>query len=143
VRYWDASAIVPLVLQEEGSGLARGWLREDPDLCTWGLTRIEVSAAVERRFREGRLSAADRRTALRRFERLSDHTQEVVDLLAVRTRAVPLLARHALRAADAAQLGAALLVAEADPSSIRFVCLDRRLAASAELEGFGVMTWPS
>lgn len=142
MRYWDASAIVPLVLEEAGTALSRAWLDEDPDLCTWGATRIEVSAAIERRFREGRLSVASRRAALRRVERLSDHSQEVVDLLTVRARALPLLARHALRAADAAQLGAALLVAEGDPSSLPFLCLDRRLAAVAELEGFRVSTWP-
>lgn len=63
---------------------------------------------------------------------------EVADVLAVRTRALPLLARHSLRAADAGQLGAALLVADQGAGPFGFVCLDERLSLAAELEGFRV-----
>jgi hypothetical protein len=52
------------------------------------------------------------------------------------------LARHALRAADSLQLGAALVASEGDPTSLEFVCLDRNLADAAEREGFVVKTWP-
>jgi hypothetical protein len=44
-----------------------------------------------------------RRDALARFGQLFDAWREVTDLLAVRTRAIQLLARHALRPADAAE----------------------------------------
>jgi hypothetical protein len=47
-----------------------------------------------------------------------------------------------LRTADAAQLGAALVVAEEDPRILPFACLDRRLADAAAREGFDVLTWP-
>jgi len=136
VRYWDASAIVPLVLEEEASGRAREWLRADPSMVTWGWTRVELASAVERRFREGGLDRAERRACLDRFAEFAGLWDEVVDLHAVRVRALPLLARHPIRAADAAQLGAALLVAEGDPASLEFVCLDDRRARAAELEGF-------
>ena len=63
-------------------------------------------------------------------------------MVAVRSRAVPLLARHALRAADAAQLGAALIVADPEPSSLVMVVFDHRLAVAAEREGLSVFTWP-
>jgi hypothetical protein len=53
------------------------------------------------------------------------------------------LARHALRAADAAQLGAALVVADPDPSSLLMVVLDQRLADAAAREGLRVLTWPA
>jgi hypothetical protein len=68
-----------------------------------------------------------------------DLWDEVEDLAAVRSRAMALLSRHPLRAAEAAQLGAALLAAEADPSSMTFVCLDEPLALAAEREGFRVL----
>ena len=61
---------------------------------------------------------------------------------AVRSRAVALLARHPLRAADALQLASALVLAEGDPSSLEFVCLDNNLADAAEREGFTVLSWP-
>jgi predicted nucleic acid-binding protein len=138
VRYWDASAIVPLAIPEPQSDLAREWLREDPELVTWAWTRVELASAVERRSRQGLISRQERRECLERFDDLARAWDEVVDLHAVRARALSLLARHSLRAADAAQLGAALLVSEGDPSSLTFVCLDEQLALAAEREGLRV-----
>jgi len=142
VRYWDASALAPLVIEEEASELALGWLRSDTEIALWGLTRLELVSAVERRVREGNIPTSARQPALRRIERITADAHEITDLAAVRMRALPLLARHPLRAADAAQLGAALLVADPDPASLVMVVLDRRLAAAAEREGLVVLTWP-
>ena len=139
MRYWDASAIVPLAIAEPASETTRDWLREDPGLVTWAWTRVELASAVERRLRQGLLSREERRACLDRFAGLAKSWDEVVDLHAVRSRALALLARHPLRAADAAQLGAALLVAEDDPSSLTFVCLDQQLALAADREGLRVL----
>ena len=46
---------------------------------------------------------------------------------------------HPLRAADALQLGAALVVAENRTAPLTFVTFDRRLAEAAEREGFEVL----
>jgi predicted nucleic acid-binding protein len=135
VRYWDASALVPLIVEEEASGRARAWLSEDPTIVTWAWTRVELASAVERRARQGELSQPQRKAALSRFDELARSWDEVVDLIAVRARALALLARHDLRAADAAQLAAALLAAEQDPAGLVFVCLDGRLAMAADREG--------
>lgn len=142
MRFWDASAVLPLIIKEPGSEATRRWLREDSVLVLWALTRLELVSAIERRARERRLTARQRTLALARAERLSRDAHEVVDLAAVRARAVPLLARHALRAADAAQLGAALLVSGDEPGALTMVVLDRRLADAAEREGLRVLTWP-
>jgi hypothetical protein len=88
------------------------------------------------------LRLSQRSALLRHSERLANDAHEVSDLLAVRTRALALLARHPLRAADAAQLGAAMLVADPDPSGLTMVALDRRLAQAATREGLDVLTWP-
>jgi uncharacterized protein len=143
VRFWDTSALVPLVVEEAGSELCAGWLRDDPEVILWGLTRLELASAIERRAREGLLRPAERRLALRRVERIASDAHEVSDLAAVRVRGVALLARHPLRAADAAQLGAALLVADPDPSLLEMAVLDRRLAEAAEREGLSILTWPT
>ena len=135
MKYWDASALVPLVIAGPGTKRLRAWLDRDPVIVTWAWTRVELVGAVERRARDGSLTRQQRRDALDRFEALADAWDEVTDVLAVRARAIPILARHALRAADAAQLGAALLVAEPVWAGIDFVCLDERLAAAAEREG--------
>lgn len=140
MRYWDASALVPIVIAEEESRLVREWLADDPVIVTWAWTRVELVSAVERRAREGTISSAQRREALDRFSQLAEVWDEVADLFPVRRRAIQLLARHSLRAADSAQLAAALLTAESDPASLTFVCLDERLADAAEREGFSVLT---
>lgn len=50
-----------------------------------------------------------------------------------------LLRIHELRAADALQLAAALVLAVFDPKTLPFVTLDACLATAAEREGFAVL----
>ena len=134
MRYWDASALVPLLVAERDTELVRSWLSDDDRIVTWAWTRTEIVGAVERRTREGSLSRSQRREMLRRLDAFARSWDEVTDMLAVRSRANALLARHPLRAADAGQLGAALLVQEQMAGVLDFVCLDRRLSSAAELE---------
>lgn len=107
-------------------------------LLTWAWTRTEIVSAIERRTREGAFARLERRNLLRVFEGFADKWDEVTDVLSVRARA-NLLARHSLRAADAGQLAAAMLVQEQMSSPLTFVCLDQRLSIAAELEGLEVM----
>ncbi|MCY3810016.1 MAG: type II toxin-antitoxin system VapC family toxin [Gemmatimonadetes bacterium] len=138
MRYWDASALVPLVVSEPGSRLARSWLLKDDHIVTWAWTRTEITSAIERRAREGALAWVERRAALDRLRGFAAGWDEVIDVLAVRTRANAVLARHPLRAADAGQLGAALLVSEQLTGPLVFLCLDQRLGEAAEREGLRV-----
>jgi hypothetical protein len=64
---------------------------------------------------------------------------EVAPSESLRRSAERLLRVHSLRAADSLQLAAALVAANHDPQSIEFVCLDARLAAAAQREGFAVL----
>jgi uncharacterized protein len=142
LRFWDASALVPLIIEEPASSACRDWIKQDPEVVLWGLTWLEVASAVERRVRDGRMSKSVRGAALARIRRIVGDAHEISDLPAVRTRALLLVARHALPSADAAQLGAALLAADPDPGSLTMVVLDHRLADAAEREGLAVLTWP-
>lgn len=135
MRYWDASALVPAFIREDNTDRAREWLGEDPEIVTWGWTKVEISSAIERLTRSNELTRSQRRDALDGLDQLARSWDEVIDLVAVRSRALSLLARHSLRAADAGQLGAALLVAEAGGVDITFVCFDENLAIAAEREG--------
>ena len=135
MRYWDASALVPLLVAERDSDVVRAWLSEDDHIVTWVWTRTEIVSAIERRTRDGALSRPQRRELLDRLGVLADGWDEVTEVLAVRSRANALLARHPLRAADAAQLGAALVVQEQLASPLVFVCLDQQLLFAADLEG--------
>ena len=139
MRYWDASALVPVVVAEPDSERVRTWLSEDDHIVTWAWSRTEIIGAIERRAREGSLSRPQRREVLRRFDAFAESWDEVTELLAVRSRANALLARHPLRTADAGQLGAALLIQEQLAQALTFVCLDHRLSTAAELESLRVM----
>ena len=103
---------------------------------------MEIVSAIERGVREGSVSRGERRNVLERFHALANSWDEIMDLAAVRGKATALLARHPIRAADAGQLGAALLVDEATPGVLSFVCLDRRLSITAELEALRVIPEP-
>ncbi|MCY4285443.1 MAG: type II toxin-antitoxin system VapC family toxin [Thiotrichales bacterium] len=139
MRYWDASALVPIVITEPDSERVRTWLSEDHHIVTWAWSRTEIISAIERRARDGSLSRPQRREALQRFDAFAGGWDEVTELLAVRSRANALLARHPLRAADAGQLGAALLIQEQLAEVLTFVCLDHRLSTAAERESLRVM----
>ena len=139
MRYWDASALVPIVVAEPASSLVRELLAEDQQIITWVWSRTEIISAVERRAREGAMSRMQRREVLRAFDAFARSWDEVTDALAVRSGANALLARHPLRAADAGQLGAALLVQQQVAAPLEFVCLDQRLSLAAELEGLSTL----
>jgi hypothetical protein len=63
---------------------------------------------------------------------------EVTAVEQVRRRAERIVESYPLRAADALQIGAALVAAEDDPPTLEFVTLDERLAEAAAREGFPV-----
>lgn len=86
----------------------RSLLEGDPHIVTWAWSAVELASAVERRARQGEFSRDQRRHTPAHFAGLVEVWDEVTDVLMVRRRAPAVLARHPLRAADAAQLGAAL-----------------------------------
>jgi hypothetical protein len=139
VRFWDSSAIVPLVCREVESARCRGWLREDPVLLVWALCATEVVSALARKRRDGDFAPARFREALRRLASLEDAWNEIAAWDAVRARARRLLEVHALTAADALHLAAALVVVEERTAGVGFVTFDARLAEAAAREGFAVL----
>ena len=139
MRYWDASALVPLIVAEPASTVMRERLAADDRIATWVWSYTEIASAVERRARDGVISRDQRVSVLHRLLMLAESWDEVTDVLAVRSRANSLLARHPLRAADAGQLGAALLLQEQLVAPLPFVCLDRELSIAAGREGLRVL----
>ncbi len=138
MRYWDASALVPLVLVEDTTTYLER-LTEQHTIVTWWLSDVEIASAIERRTREGRLDSTGRARALSTLATLATAWTEVSAVSAVRERAYRLLATHALRAADAVQLAAALVATADRPRDHEFIALDARLRESAQREGFTVL----
>jgi hypothetical protein len=135
LRFWDSSAIVPLLLEQPSSTRARALLDEDPDVVAWWGSSVECASAVARLRREGQLDASDEAAALRILERLRRGWYEVLPGESLRALALRILRLHPLRSADALQLAAALEWS-GTPASGVVVTFDDRLARSAELEGF-------
>ena len=138
MRFWDASAIVPLLVDEPATDKARSeWLRDLEQTVWWG-TEIECVSALARLERDGALSSSGAEESLGRLDALSLAWVEVEPVSRVREIAIRVLRTHQLRAADALQLAAAIVAAEERPTSQRFVTLDMRLADAAAREGFAV-----
>lgn len=138
MRFWDSSALVPLLVRQSGSPEADRWLAEDPEVVTWTLTPVEVTSALRRLTREGELPERTAREAEDFAAALVERSHVVTDVERVKGVAQRLLRVHALRAADALQLAAALVWADGVPNGLVLHTYDRRLAAAAEREGFAV-----
>ena len=139
MKFWDASAVVPLVALEKETGDCRTLLANDTDIVVWFLTPIEVISALIRRLREKSLKPIEFSRAKEQLVTLERAWSEVISVERVRERARRLLETHSLRAADSLQLAAALLTSEENPQGFPFVTLDRRLGGAAEKEGFHVI----
>jgi uncharacterized protein len=127
------------MLEEPASVACRRALRADPVMAVWALTRTEVVSAIRRRERAGDLDTAGTATALSRIETRAARWTEVDALDHVRQRAERLLGVHALRAADALQLGAALALFDDRPRGRFFLTRDAELGGAAGREGFSVI----
>jgi predicted nucleic acid-binding protein len=138
VKYWDASGIVPLLVEEAATAERQGILDADPVIVTWWATRVECASALGRLRREGSLDEAGFGAALRRLTTHAASWAEVEPSAVVRRTALRLLRVHPIRAADSLQLAAALAAAHGDPSTLAFVSGDARLSAAADIEGFPV-----
>ena len=139
MKFWDASAVVPLVASEKATGACRSVLAEDTDIVVWFLTPVEVISALTRRLRETSIKPIEFSRAKQQLAVLEKAWSEVISVERVRERARRLLETHPLRAADSLQLAAALLTSEETPQGFPFVTLDRRLGDAAEKEGFHVI----
>jgi uncharacterized protein len=139
MRFWDSSALVPLLIREPWSGSVRRLLADDGDIVASTITPIEIQSALWRRRHHGEMAADQHIVAEETFARLSESWLEIDDTVEVRQVAMDLITRHVLRAADALQLGTAIIASNGAPGSLPFVTLDLDLAAAARAEGFTVL----
>lgn len=139
MRYWDSSALGSLYLHETTAVALRAMLTADPAIATSALTRVEIVSAVCRARRSGRVTAAQVGELREEVAQAAATWLVASDIHATVGMAETLLTRHALSAADALQLAAALDIAAGAPRPLAFVCLDDRLRAAATAEGLTVL----
>ena len=138
MRFWDSSALVPLLVTEATSDLRRTQYDADPWAVVWFGTRVEIESSLVRRQRDAQLPADVEHAARKRLNEITKQWTEVIPTEEVRTRAIRLLRVHQLRSADAFQLAAALIFCREQPQHLPFLTADQRLRDAASLEGFPV-----
>lgn len=136
MRFWDTSAIIPLIVREPRSKALRQLLEQDTGMVVWWATRVECVSAISRRAREDTLVPEGEASARDLLNDLSGSWTEAQPTARLRTLAERSLAVHPLRAADALQLAAALIWCGEQPRGCPFVCLDERLRSAASRSGF-------
>ncbi len=139
MRFWDSSALVPLLVEESTSTQLEQLFQDQNGVAVWWATEVECASAVARLERMDLLGFDDSNQALRQLDCLAEVWHVIVPVETVRATARRFLRVHDLRAADALQLGAAFALAEGRPASLAVVSLDERLAAAAKREGFRVI----
>ena len=136
MKFWDSSAVIPLLVPEVMSGSVQRLYEDDPVMAAWWATEIECTSAIARRQRLGQLPEDIAAEGFLRLNALRAGWHEVEPGEELREAAKRLLRVHDLRTADALQLAAAVYVAEGRPSTLEFVSLGDRLLAAARREGF-------
>ena len=138
MRFWDTSAIVPLVSLEETTPRIREILAADRNVIVSFLTPIEITSAIWRKARETSDVEARREAERRVHELLEPHWTVVDEVEPIARIARRLLTHHVLRTADAINLAAAIYLA-LDSGALPFITNDNRLKAAARAEGFPVL----
>ena len=139
MKFWDTSAVLPLLVSEATSSVLTAMLKSDQDMVVWWGAETECVSALARLEREEALSAKGMAEVMLRLGLLKYSWFEVQPVDGIRVTARRLLRTHPLRAADSLQLAAAIAASESDPSTLSFVCLDERLRIAAGREGFDVL----
>ena len=139
MKFWDSSALVPLLVRETTTPRLRALYEAEPNPMVWWGTFVECASALARRHAEGFLDGDGLAVATTRLEKSAVDWLEISPGPELRTQAVRLVRLHRLRAADALQLAAAIVASDLEPSALEFVTLDSRQAEAAEREGFTVL----
>ena len=135
MKFWDSSAVIPLLFQEAASGTLQKLLASERQMHVWWGTELECVSAIARREREG-LHSQRVSQALERLRQFREDWSEVLPSAGVREMATRLVRVHPLRAADSLQLAAASVLARQGAFVVELVTLDDRLRLAASREGF-------
>lgn len=134
MRFWDSSAIVPLLVTQRQSAEAKALRDADAAMAVWWGSRLECTSALSRLLRDGAIDRSGSALAFERLHALEIEWFEVEPSAGLREEADQLLRAHPLRASDALQLASVLKLAGEAGERVPMVCYDRRLADAARAE---------
>jgi hypothetical protein len=139
VFYMDASAWVKWHIVEEGSEWVERFWTARPAAGSSTLGLIEVTAAIVRRHRGGRVAPGATAQVLQALEEdFSEMTHVQVDADVLRL-AKDLARSHALRGADCIHLASAFRLGEITGRDVAMIASDAELLAAARAEGLAVL----
>lgn len=139
MSFWDASAIVPLCVNDPLSQQMWELLVNDSTMFAWWGTSMELAVALMGQVRAGTIDLEEMQHALAVAEALRDTWIEIVSSQSIRRHAMKVVRLHALPLESVMQLAAALTwVGYRGPKRETFVSLDPDLRRAAALEGFTV-----
>ena len=136
MRFWDASALIPLCLQEQQTGLLKKLAQEDEAIVAWWGSPVECLSALARLRREDALSPAEEEQAQTVLRALMTAWTEVEPSGLVREQAGRVLRLHPLRAADALQLAAALVWCQEIPFTMPLSVSTNGYGRQLDAKGF-------
>jgi uncharacterized protein len=139
VKFWDSSALVPLLVREAFTGELEDLYTRDDGVFVWWGTAVECASAIARLERQAQLETDEASELLHLLDEMERTWQEIPPIEPVREAARRFLRAHDLHAADALQLAAAYVASENRPRTLSLVCLDTRLGEAAQREGFKVI----
>ena len=134
MRFWDSSALVPLLSDEEKTDVVRALFQQDRNIVTAFITPVEVISAI---CRKAGVNRDLRRSAMLRYAVLKANWTLVDDYEQLMISAHSIAAQRCLRTGDAIQLACAI---RARPDkSLPFVSFDEELLEAAAAEGFPIL----
>lgn len=136
VAYFDSSALVKLVVEEEGTADAIALWNATAAVIANRLAHPEVRAALAAAHRDGRLDGEDHERARERWHRYRSSLRMVELTRELEDAAGGLAHLHALSGSDALHLAAALTLAETEPVVATW---DRRLLRASQASGLGTL----
>jgi len=139
MKFWDASAVIPLCIEEPQTKAVQDIAKKDEALIVWWGSLIECHSAFARLQRDGYLRPTEEDQVREILSSLESAWTEMEPSEDIRDIALRLLFSHPLRAADSLQLAAAIVWADKKPKGHHFVCCDNRLREAAKKEGFSVL----
>ncbi len=142
MRFWDGSALLPLIFRQATSGTVSRFLHEDRDIAVWWGTWAECAVAVSRLKLEKGFGDETEDEARARLDHLAEDCHEIEPSEVLRFLAMIVSRDHHLKAADRLQVAAAPRWCEGNTGDADFVYLDNRLREAAQDEGFSVLPEP-
>ncbi len=139
MRFWDSTAVIPLVVSEPESSTMKKLQGDGNGIVTWWTTPLECLAALERVRRQRGLGPELVHAVRSRLRELGSEWHQVLPSEAIIEHAERLLRTYPLRSTDAVQLAAAIVLSDGRPATLEFVSLDARLGDAVRQEGFRLL----